>query len=203
MGLRKILINLSNKQSTFRLLQHVNYEQFAVKELRQGKDNMKKTAWLSISLLITIIISACGGGTASPDVTLQTPPEPAEAAAQPTNTPAPTETSAPAEEAASSAVVEAPASANVSFTGDILPIIQNRCVDCHGGRQKKEGLDMKTYESLMAGSRSGPVLVPGDANASLLVELIVKGDMPNRGEPVTPAELQLIMDWVNQGALNN
>jgi hypothetical protein len=47
------------------------------------------------------------------------------------------------------------------------------------------------------------VLVPGDANASLLVELIVKGDMPNRGEPVTPAELQLIMDWVNQGALNN
>lgn len=164
---------------------------------------MKKTAWLSISLLITIIISACGGGTASPDVALQTPPEPAEAAAQPTNTPAPTETSAPAEEAASSAVVEAPASANVSFTGDILPIIQNRCVDCHGGRQKKEALDMKTYESLMAGSRSGPVLVPGDANASLLVELIVKGDMPNRGEPVTPAELQLIMDWVNQGALNN
>lgn len=160
---------------------------------------MNKTILISITLILVSLISACSGNTSSPDVTIQTSPEPAaptEAVVPPTDVPAPTEETA-------ASPVEAPVSANVSFSADIMPIIQNRCVDCHGGRQKKEGLDMKTYESLLAGSRTGPVLVPGDANASLLVELIVKGDMPNRGEPVTPAELQLIMDWVNQGALNN
>jgi hypothetical protein len=33
--------------------------------------------------------------------------------------------------------------------------------------------------------------------------LIIAGEMPNRGEMVTPEELQILMDWVNQGALNN
>lgn len=46
-------------------------------------------------------------------------------------------------------------------------------------------------------------IVPGNANESLFVKLIVEGEMPNRGTKVTPEELQLIIDWVNQGALNN
>jgi Planctomycete cytochrome C. len=166
---------------------------------------MKKTILPAIALLTIFIIAACGGGTSSPDTAPQTPPEPAtptETLPQPTDTPAPAETEAPVEETAASGV-EAPVSATVSFANDVMPILQNRCVDCHGGRQKKEGLDMKTHENLMAGSRNGSVVTPGNAGASLLVELIVKGDMPNRGDPVTPDELQLIMDWVNQGALNN
>jgi hypothetical protein len=55
----------------------------------------------------------------------------------------------------------------------------------------------------MAGSRNGSVVEPGNANNSLLVQLIEEGKMPDRGDPVTADELQLIIDWVNQGALNN
>jgi hypothetical protein len=67
----------------------------------------------------------------------------------------------------------------------------------------KEGLDLQTYENVMTGSRNGSVVEPGNAAGSYLVELITNGKMPNRGEPVTPAELKLIQDWINQGALNN
>lgn len=62
---------------------------------------------------------------------------------------------------------------------------------------------MLTYDDLMAGSFNGPVVASGNADESLLVKLIVEGEMPNRGDKVTDAELQIIKDWINQGALNN
>ena len=86
---------------------------------------------------------------------------------------------------------------------DIQPILSARCTKCHGVEQTKEGLDLRTYESIFAGSRNGSVIEPANTADSLLVQLIVEGEMPNRGDPVTSAELQLIIDWVNQGALNN
>jgi len=33
----------------------------------------------------------------------------------------------------------------VSFTNDVLPILQSRCVNCHGGDRTEEGLVLKTY----------------------------------------------------------
>jgi hypothetical protein len=64
-------------------------------------------------------------------------------------------------------------------------------------------LDMLNYTNLMKGSRNGSVVTPGNAEESLLVELVAQGEMPSRGEKVTPDELQLIIEWINQGALNN
>ena len=62
---------------------------------------------------------------------------------------------------------------------------------------------MNAYESLMAGSQNGPVIVPGDAGDSLLVEKITEGKMPKRGPKLTPAQIQTITDWINAGAPNN
>ena len=62
---------------------------------------------------------------------------------------------------------------------------------------------MTTYELLLAGSNNGIVIISGNANESLLVQLIEAGEMPNRGPDVTSEELQIIIDWINQGALNN
>jgi hypothetical protein len=119
--------------------------------------------------------------------------------------PAPEETQ-PAAESTSAVQEPAPAeseAASVSFANDIVPILEAKCIKCHGVESKKEGLDLRTYDDILKGSRNGPVIVPGNANESLFVTLIIEGEMPNRGEPVTPEELRLIMDWVNQGALNN
>jgi hypothetical protein len=71
------------------------------------------------------------------------------------------------------------------------------------GEFVSEGLDMNTYDSLMAGSQNGPVIVPGEANDSLLVQKVTEGKMPKRGPKLTPAQIQLITDWIDAGALNN
>ena len=55
----------------------------------------------------------------------------------------------------------------------------------------------------MAGSDHGPVIIPGDAGDSLMVQKLVKGTMPKRGPKLTPVQIQIITDWINAGAPNN
>lgn len=92
---------------------------------------------------------------------------------------------------------------NISYAKDIQPIFQSRCASCHIGKAKSAGLNLGSYESLMAGSQDGPVIIAGDAGQSYLVEKITAGEMPKRGPKLTPAQIQLITDWVNAGAPNN
>jgi len=92
---------------------------------------------------------------------------------------------------------------DVSYANDIRPVLEGRCSNCHAGKLVSDGLNMETYEALMAGSQHGPVIVPGDASGSLLVEKLTSGQMPKRGPKLTPAQIQLIIDWINAGALNN
>jgi hypothetical protein len=62
---------------------------------------------------------------------------------------------------------------------------------------------MKTYDSLLAGSDNGPVLTPGNADNSNLIQLVVKGKMPKRGPKLTPDQIELLKAWINAGAPNN
>ena len=91
-----------------------------------------------------------------------------------------------------------------SFNADILPILTNRCAfaGCHvaGG---PNGIDLRTYDTLNAGGRDGAVIIAGDARESKLVEQIVAGKMPPNGPPLEAAQIQLIIDWINEGAKNN
>lgn len=98
---------------------------------------------------------------------------------------------------------EAAPATNVSYANDVQPILESRCGKCHMGEFVSEGLHMDTYESLMEGSDHGPVILPGSARDSLLVQKLVKGEMPKRGPKLTPVQIQTITDWINAGALNN
>ena len=99
----------------------------------------------------------------------------------------------------------------VSFSQQIQPIIQARCIECHatGGQGfEASGLNMETYESLMKGTKFGPVIKPGDAISSTLMRLIEgRADpsirMPHGKEPLTAEQIKTFKDWVNQGAKNN
>jgi cyanophycinase-like exopeptidase len=71
------------------------------------------------------------------------------------------------------------------------------------GSFTSENLNMETYDSLMAGSQNGAVIVAGNAKESLLARKILKGEMPKRGPKLTPAQVQIIIDWINAGAPNN
>ena len=93
----------------------------------------------------------------------------------------------------------------------IYPIIQIRCLECHqpqGEGYKKSGLDLRTYEGLMKGTKFGPMVIPGDAFMSNLIVLIdgraASGlRMPHGKKKLSSCDKDLFRNWVNQGARNN
>lgn len=156
-----------------------------------------------VLLLIASLLSACGGQSVDPTAPVSEPTEVVLMTEAPTEAPAATDTSAPVvEEPAATEAVSA-GSATVSFASDILPIIQSRCINCHGGDRTEEGLSMNSHAEIMAGSENGSVVAPGDAVNSLLAQMVIEQEMPKRGPKLTPPQVQLIVDWINQGALNN
>jgi hypothetical protein len=84
-----------------------------------------------------------------------------------------------------------------------MPILEARCWECHSEESAELGLRLDSYEGVMQGSDYGTVVEPGDADGSLLVDMIVSGDMPEEGDPVLPEELELIKAWIAEGAGNN
>jgi hypothetical protein len=136
--------------------------------------------------------------TATDEEPSPTASEPAEEAPSATSPPPPTTTPPP--EPTDPPPAPEPA---VSFAENVLPIFESRCVQCHGESRISGGLRLDSYQAATAASESGPSIVPGDAAQSLLVDLIVSGDMPRRGPTLTPVEIQTITDWVNGGALDN
>jgi menaquinol-cytochrome c reductase cytochrome b/c subunit len=100
------------------------------------------------------------------------------------------------------AAVETP-----SFAKDVKPLLDRRCGTCHG-RPKKGGFSIADYDSVMTSGDHGPVIVPGDAANSILIQMLhgiktqAGGQMPP-SRPLKEDEIQLIERWVNQGAANN
>jgi mono/diheme cytochrome c family protein len=92
----------------------------------------------------------------------------------------------------------------VSFARDIRPILERSCTECHGGGESVEmGLDLTSYDGLMAGSDEGTVVEPGKPDESYLIDMVKNGDMPEEGNPLTPEEIDIIRKWIAGGALNN
>lgn len=77
-------------------------------------------------------------------------------------------------------------------------LFEGRCVFCHSGENAEVGLDLSTYESLMAGSDDGPVIVPGDPEASTLIQ-VQSGSTPHFGQ-VLEEELEALKAWIAAGA---
>lgn len=158
-----------------------------------------------ITILIIGLITACASQPASTSTSTSEPTEETVLATETsTSPPLSTDTAAPTNtaQATEPAAATQPA-ATVSFANDVFPILQSRCINCHGGDRTEEGLVMLTYDELMAGSDNGPVVTAGDTQNSLLVELVSTQKMPKRGPKLTPPQVQVIIDWINQGALNN
>jgi len=78
---------------------------------------------------------------------------------------------------------------------------------CHGKRKQEGGLDLRTQSSRIRGGKSGPALIPGDPEKSLIIQKIVSGEMPpaklqfaNSVRPATVAELEKLKRWIAAGA---
>ena len=90
------------------------------------------------------------------------------------------------------------------FERQVRPILANRCYPCHGpaAGQGQAGLRLDSLAGMLAGGRSGPVIVPGQPNRSLLV-LAIKHDTFVQMPPKTKLptrEIQTLAGWVKMGA---
>lgn len=101
-------------------------------------------------------------------------------------------------------------SPTVSFADDIYPILQIRCLACHqpGGEGfEKSGFDLRTYDSFMAGTKFGAMVIPGDPNTSSLMVLLdgkAKGiQMPHGKRKLSTCDRDMIRTWIREGAKNN
>jgi hypothetical protein len=90
---------------------------------------------------------------------------------------------------------------------DVIPILLRRCTVCHGPRVQEAGLDLRTKASMLRGGKSGPSIVPGKPEESLLLKKIKSGAMPPRRrivevsiKPIEPAEIDVLVKWIARGA---
>ena len=108
----------------------------------------------------------------------------------------------------------------VSFNRDINPILVANCLGCHDGSGEgsaTSGFSVKTYNSVMKGTKYGPVVVPGSSTSSTLYRMVAhkvdpKIQMPphhdealakGREDALTPRQIEFIEKWIDQGAKNN
>jgi hypothetical protein len=99
----------------------------------------------------------------------------------------------------------------MSFKEDVFPILKGYCMDCHspgGEGYEKSGLDLRTHEGLMRGTKFGPMVNPGDSFASNLMVILDHRASPEIRMPFhakkLPEDLRnIIRVWIDQGAKNN
>ena len=101
--------------------------------------------------------------------------------------------------------VERPlAAAEVDYTRDVKPLLQQHCVGCHGAKRQRGDLRLDSRAALLKGGSRGPAVVAGKATESLLIQAVTQDDpeiaMPPEGEPLSAEAIQLLRDWIDQGA---
>ena len=106
----------------------------------------------------------------------------------------------------------APAQQDISYKKDVTPIIHDYCLNCHepGGKgYETSGLDMRSYQSLMKGTKFGAVIKPGDSFTSIMVQ-VVEGrvhasiKMPyGMSGGLSKPNISVLKKWVEQGAKDN
>jgi hypothetical protein len=111
----------------------------------------------------------------------------------------------PAQGAKSAKRLPPPADEKIDFAKHVAPILQRRCLACHGAEKQQSGLRLDSRASALQGGNSGAVVVPGKSGESRLIHVVAGVDadevvMPPEGERLTTGEIALLRAWIDQGA---
>src|SRR5262245_16207388 len=91
--------------------------------------------------------------------------------------------------------------ADPAFNADVRPIFKAYCTECHGEADKpKGGLDLRLRRFVLAGGKSGPAVVEGKPDASLLLDRVTSQERPPGKKKLTAAEIDTLRKWVAAGA---
>jgi len=101
-----------------------------------------------------------------------------------------------------------PAAASADSAPDyalqVKPLLARRCYSCHGRLQQLGGLRLDTGALVRKGTLHGPILVPGKAASSRLIQRVTAEKppvrMPPEGEALKPQEIAVLRAWIDAGA---
>jgi len=93
----------------------------------------------------------------------------------------------------------------VSFSNDIQPILNQNCVQCHGGVRQKNGVSFVFREDAFGKGKSGRrTIVPGHPDESELIARLTSSDpevrMPYHAPALPPEQIRLLRQWIKEGA---
>lgn len=95
-------------------------------------------------------------------------------------------------------------SADDFFESRVRPILARQCAECHSEGKTRGRLRVTTRAELLTGGKSGPAIVPGNPDASLLIKAVrhevAKLEMPRDAPPLSPKDIEGLVEWVRMGA---
>lgn len=96
-------------------------------------------------------------------------------------------------------------SEQIDFSTQIKPILNNKCISCHGGVKKSGGFSLLFKEEAFAATKSGkPAIIPGNASESEFIKRLHEEDpelrMPYEKPKLSKEEIDLLTKWIDQGA---
>jgi uncharacterized membrane protein len=94
----------------------------------------------------------------------------------------------------------------IVYTNLVQPVLHDNCYGCHRAGRIKGGLRLDAPDLIMKGGKDGPVIVPGQAAASLLIKRVLLPEdddhhmAPKDKNQLTTMELRLLRWWIDNGA---
>ena len=87
------------------------------------------------------------------------------------------------------------------FELKVRPLLSEHCFRCHGPDQQQGGLRLDQLAAILTGGESGPAVVPGSPDESLLVEALNYDslEMPPDGQ-LSQTQIDILKEWIQQGA---
>lgn len=93
----------------------------------------------------------------------------------------------------------------IDFSADVKPIINKKCISCHGGVKKQGGFSLLFRDEALDTTESGrPAIIPGHPEESEMIRRLTLTDpeerMPYDHEPLSKGEIDILSTWIKQGA---
>ena len=93
----------------------------------------------------------------------------------------------------------------IDFSTQVKPILNKKCITCHGGVKKQAGFSVLFREDMFAPTKSGKrAVIPGDPDGSEMIRRITLTDpeerMPFKHPPLSKEEISILRTWIKQGA---
>src|ERR1700712_2698388 len=94
---------------------------------------------------------------------------------------------------------------SIDFNSQVKPILNAKCITCHGGVKKKAGFSVLFRSEAMGVTESGKrAIIPGDPDHSEMIRRLTLKDpeerMPYKHAPLSEGEISTLRQWIKQGA---